>query len=284
MNNEALGPTVEAVVKSSERLTSISTDEVREMVLHVDEPSFRYAVGQSVGLVVPGPHPFGNPYHLRRYSIAKDNGADADGGASFTILVKRCFYVDEVSGERYPGIASNYLCDAKPGDKITLNGPFKSAFKIPQDKTTNILMIGTGTGIAPFRAFIQNIYREKGAWQGEVRLFYGAKSGMDLLYMNDENNDIGNYYDEATFKAFKGLVDRPLAKDADGLHHSIEENAQEIWDLVQKPNTHVFLSGLKDVKKVFERKMAEIAGSKENWEALKAQLSSEGRLSELLYD
>ncbi len=284
MNDEALGPTVEAVVKSSERLTSISTDEVREMVLHVDEPSFRYAVGQSIGLVVPGPHPFGNPYHLRRYSIAKDNGADAEGGISFTILVKRCFYIDEVSGESYPGIASNYLCDAKPGDSLTLNGPFKSAFKVPQDTSTNIVMIGTGTGIAPFRAFIQKIYHEKGAWKGDVRLFYGAKSGMDLLYMNDENNDIGNYYDEETFQAYQGLVDRPLAKDADGLQHSIDENAHEIWDLIQKPNTHVFLSGLKDVKKIFENKMAEIAGSQDAWEALKAKLNAEGRLSELLYD
>ena len=122
------------------------------------------------------------------------------------------------------------------------------------------------------------------AWQGDVRLFYGAKTGMDLLYMNDENNDIGNYYDEKTFQAFQGLMDRPLAKDVDGLRNSIEENAQEIWELIQKPNTHVFLAGLKDVKKVFERKMAEIAGSKENWETLKAQLNSEGRLSELLYD
>ena len=48
------------------------------------------------------------------------------GGVHLDILVRRCFYLDEVSGERYAGVASNYLCDAKPGDQIT-------AFALPAD-------------------------------------------------------------------------------------------------------------------------------------------------------
>jgi ferredoxin--NADP+ reductase len=284
MNENVLESTVEAVIKKSTRITPDTRDEVREITLQIDDPSFRYIEGQSIGVVIPGPHPFGNPYHLRRYSIANDRGAGEDGMVELSILVRRCFYIDEVSGEKYPGIASNFLCDAGTGDKITLTGPYKSPFKMPSDKSANLLMIGTGTGIAPFRAFIQHIYKEEGSWQGKVRLFYGAKTGMDLLYMNDINDDLTNYYDEKTFQAYKGLIGRPLMEESDGLERSIEENAKEIWSLIQKPNTYVFLAGLKDVSNAFNRKLSELAGSEEAWNTLKEGIIKEGRLSELLYN
>ena len=39
------------------------------------------------------------------------------------ICVRRCFYIDDVSGARYPGVSPNYLCEARPGDLITITGP-----------------------------------------------------------------------------------------------------------------------------------------------------------------
>ncbi len=283
MNESIHNSTVEAVVKESSRITPESTDEVRQITLQIDDPSFRYMEGQSIGVVVPGPHYFGNAHYMRRYSITNDNASGTDGVAEFSLLVKRCFYIDEMNGEQYPGIASNYLCNASPGDKIALSGPYKSPFKMPPKTTDNILMIGTGTGIAPFRVFIQNIYREEGSWQGNVRLFYGATSGMDLLYMNDLNDDLANYYDEKTFQAFCGLESRPLSKASAGLERSIADNADEIWSLIQQPNTYVYLAGLKDVAKTFNTKMAEISGSENTWETLREKLTQENRLSELLY-
>jgi len=283
MNNEVNVPTVEAIVKGSARITPESHDEVRQIDLQIDDPSFRYAEGQSIGIVIPGPHPFGNKYHMRRYTIINDGGVGPDGVAEFSILVRRCFYIDEVNGERYPGIASNYLCDITAGQKLTLTGPYKSPFKIPPDPAANILMVGTGTGIAPFRSFVQRVYKEKGKWQGDVRLFYGAKSGMESLYKNDADDDLANYYDEPTFKAFAGLASRPLMADADGLERTIEDNSQEIWALIQQPNTYLYLAGLKNMSEVFNKKISELAGSEEAWGELKNQLIEEERYSELLY-
>ncbi|TNF95087.1 MAG: oxidoreductase [Gammaproteobacteria bacterium] len=283
MNEDIAVPTVEATIKNSTRITPDSCDEVRQMTLQIDDPAFRCFEGQSIGIVIPGPHPFGNKYHMRRYTVVDYRSAGADEISELSILVKRCFFFVYVNGEKYPGIASNYLCDASSGDKLTLTGPYKSPFKIPSNPSDNLLMIGTGTGIAPFRSFIQRIYKEKGGWQGEVRLFYGAKSGMELLYMNDINDDLANYYDEKTFQAFNGLASRPMMKDTDGLARSIEENGQEIWSLIQQPNTYIFLAGLKKTAKVFDLKISELAGSEEAWETLKKKLIGENRFSELLY-
>jgi len=283
MNNEVNAPKIEAIVKGSARITPDSHEEVRQIDLQIDDPSFRYVEGQSIGIVIPGPHPFGNKYHMRRYTIVNNGGVGPDGVAELSILVRRCFYIDEVNGERYPGIASNYLCDISPGHKLTLTGPYKSPFTIPPNPTDNILMVGTGTGIAPFRSFIQRVYKEKGKWQGEVRLFYGAKSGMELLYMNDVNDDLANYYDEPTFQAFSGLASRPLMKDVDGLERTIDDNGQQIWSLIQQPNTYLYLAGLKNMSEVFNKKLAELAGSEEAWDTLKSRLTEEGRYSELLY-
>ncbi len=284
MNREVqdLENSVAAQVVESTRITPEATDEVRQVVLHIAEPSFRCAKGQSIAVVVPGPHAFGNKYHVRRYSIANDP-ASADGeGVDLSLLVRRCFYVDEFSGEQYPGVASNYLCDARPGDRITVTGPYRSPFNVPSDPAANLLMIATGTGIAPFRAFLQHIYREKGAWKGQVRLYYGARSGMDLLYMNDRNDDLANYYDEETFRVYNALVNRPVVAES-AVDRSVAENAAQAWDLIRQPNTYVFVAGLDRITPALHRAMSRAAGSAEAWTEAKQRMMEDGRWSEMLY-
>lgn len=275
--------TCEAIVKESRRITPKDTDEVRHIALSIDEPSFRYVEGQNIGVLVPGPHPFGNKYHHRFYSIANSRSAKDEEILNLEILVRRCFYIDEVSGERYPGIASNYLCDARAGDKVTITGPYRSPFKLPKNRHSNLLMVGTGTGIAPFRAFIQHIYGQKPAWEGQIRLFYGARSGMDLYYMNDVDNDLTNYYDKDTFKAFQAVSERPLAQDGDALEQTLEENAAVAWSLMQDPDTYVYLAGLTKAADAFEKVMSKAAGSTELWENTKQQMIDEERWSKLIY-
>ncbi|MCW8948446.1 MAG: oxidoreductase [Sedimenticola sp.] len=283
MSEVELGPAVTAKVIESKRITPESTDEVRHIVLRVDEPSFRYMEGQSIGVVVPGPHAFGNKYHMRRYSIANDRPTGSAESVEFSILVRRCFYIDPVNGERYPGTASNFLCDAKPGQAVSITGPYKSPFNVPSDSSANLVMIGVGTGIAPFRAFLQHLYKEKGAWQGQVRLFYGAKTGMDMLYMNDENSDLKEYYDEETFAAYNALAGRPHLADTDALEQSLEMHVEEAWDLFQKPNTYVCVAGLSKLLDSMDKVFSTAAGSEENWQAMKQQMINQGRWSQLFY-
>ncbi|MFK5985079.1 MAG: oxidoreductase [Pseudomonadota bacterium] len=283
MSENLMEPSLQAIIRSSTRITDESTDEVRELVISIDEPSFRYKEGQSIGVVVPGKDEFGCENHTRKYSIANGMQDSAEEGAEITIIVKRCFYIDDFSGEEYPGRASNYLCDAKVGDSITITGPYRNPFNMPTDKNANILMIGTGTGIAPFRSFIQSIYNQEGNWNGQIRLFYGAKTGLDLLYMNDVNDDISNYYQEATFKAYKALADRPLAGEEKGLENSLKSNLDEAWELMNQSNTYVFVSGLTKISSSLDLIMGHAAGSKEDWKTLKKNMIKEKRWSTLIY-
>lgn len=275
--------TCDAFVKSTTRITPEETDEVRQLILQIDDPAFRYRTGQTIGVLVPGPHDFGNPYHLRRYTIANPTQTGNVESIELHLLVRRCFYLDEISGERYPGIASNYLCDAKQGDKILITGPYRSPFKIPDDPQRNLLMIGTGTGVAPFRAFIQQIYDKHPDWQGDVRLFYGDRGGMNLLYLNDQQRDLDQYYDNATFKAFNALIDRPLADESDKLEETLTAHIDECRRLLRDDHTHVYLAGQEKAAAAFEKVMGDAFGGAEQWQALKRKLVSEDRWAELLY-
>lgn len=101
-------------------------------------------------------------------------------------------------------------------------------------------MIGTGTGIAPFRAFVPHVYENRSDWKGRVRLYSGARTGTEKLYQNEERNDFSNYYDHETFSAFEGLSQRPWVNgDEHGLGQVVDDHATGIWQLMQDPKTYV---------------------------------------------
>lgn len=270
-------------VKESTRINPEEAEEVRDIILEVDDKDLALEPGQSVGVIVPGPHGFGHKDHFRLYTIADIPKKTRGNKQLINICVRRCNYIDDFSGERYEGIASNYLCDLKPGDKITMTGPYGIPFEVPDDKNADILMIGLGTGIAPFRAFVKRIYNEAGGWKGKVRLFHGARSGLELLYMNDKQNDFADYYDEDTFKAFEAVSPRPQWDDPIALDYALEERAEEVWKMITGPDTYVYVAGQEKIRNMLDRAFSKMAGSKEKWERRKAELIAGKRWTEVIY-
>ncbi len=273
-----------ATVISNERITSPDTDEVRHIVLGIPDATFSHVEGQSIGVLVPGPHAFGNEHHMRLYSIASTREGEDQDMAAFSICVRRCFSIDEISGEQYPGVASNFLCDRGTGDSVQITGPYGRHFLAPRDNTCNLLMIGVGTGIAPFRAFTKRIYEDRKEWKGQVRLFYGAKTGMDLLYMNDKNDDFTLYYDKETFKAFEALSPRPVFDEPADIDEALKQHRDEVWSLIQDPKTYVYVSGLSRLEDELDETLSDMAGSGEMWDTKKQELIAGRRWSTLFYD
>ncbi len=271
----------QAVIKKSDRLTSELTDEIREILLEVKQPEFDCQVDQSFGVLVETDSEFGNKYHHRLYSVA-DLPEKKNKKTRIKLLVKRCTYIDDFSGEIYPGVGSNYLCDRKIGDEITITGPFELPFRVPEDKTANLILIGMGTGIAPFRAFIKHIYENVKDWQGQIRLFYGAKSGLELLYLNEKDGDLTSYYDEKTFKAFHALSPRPEWSDPIALDMAIEERAKEIIEMLSKANTYVYAAGYDKLNDNLNKAFSTILGEKE-WLVRKAELIAGRKWAEVIY-
>lgn len=270
------------VVKTTRITPETSDEEVRDIVFAFENGAADFKAGQSVGVLVPGPHEFGQKQYLRLYTIADTPEAEKIS-KKINICVRRCFYIDDFSGERYKGIASNYLCDLQPGAAVTLCGPYGLPFDVPDDKSANILMIALGTGIAPFRAFVRHIYETQGGWDGKVRLFYGARSGLDLLYMNDKKNDLSQYFDDETFKAFEAVSPRPYLDAPVALDQALEKHAEEVWQMVLEADTHVYIAGLEKIRPMLDKAFAKMAGSAEKWERRRAEMMAGKRWIELLY-
>ncbi|ANY65848.1 NADPH--cytochrome reductase [Paenibacillus sp. BIHB 4019] len=88
----------------------------------------------------------------------------------------------------YAGVASTYLADRVPGDRVLMfvQTP-ESGFGLPEEAAAPIIMIGPGTGVAPFRGFLQarSVLKQQGVALGEAHLFYGCRNEMDFLYRDE---------------------------------------------------------------------------------------------------
>ncbi len=277
-------PRYDAKVLSTERITDEGADaEVRELVLEVDRDEFNFEIGQSIGVLAEGPKEFGGALRQRLYTVADTPSAAGDAKPQIRLVVRRCDYIDDYSGEQYAGVNSNYICDRKPGDTLSITGPFGLPFTVPEDKQANLLLIGLGTGIAPFRAFVKHIYQDIGDWEGKVRLLFGARSGLELIYMNDRRDDFARYYDEDTFEAFQALSPRPNWADPIAWDYAIEERSEEILGMLEDEHTYVYVAGLVPIRDALDNVFANMLGSADTWATKKAELKEAGRWVELLY-
>lgn len=274
----------QARVLRSERLTeAASRDEVRELSIEIQNPEFDAKVGQNIGVLAPGLEEMGQAHHFRLYSIADVPRRATNGNLILSICVRRCSYIDPFSGEAYPGVASNYLCDLRDGDAVTITGPYERAFELPGNYDPNLILIGAGTGIAPFRAFVKHIYNERPDFQGHVWMFHGSQTGLDRLYRNDQKNDFAMYYDRETFEAFDALAKRPGWSELSDWGAAMHARGGRLREMLMDSQTWVYVAGLEKVFVELDKVLSEVMHSQQEWLELKDKLIAEGRWNELLY-
>ncbi len=159
----------------------------------------------------------------RAYSIASSLNAHPE---QVDLCISRVD--EEINGQKILGVCSNYICNrVQAGDggvRIYLHNNDK--FRLPKDSKANIIMVGPGTGIAPFRAFIEerNYQRKQGLSVGTDWLFFGdQKRASDFLYE-----------DELTGYEKQGVLRLSLAFSRDQEHkiyvqNRLKENSKEIY-------------------------------------------------------
>lgn len=177
----------EAVCVSNERCTQ---RKAAHFVRHIafdttgTQLAGNFVPGQSFGVLPPGQDGFGKPHKLRLYSIASPTRGEDGRGAIVATTVKRTIDEHNDTGKLFLGVASNYLCDLKPGDKVRLTGPSGKRFVLPaRPEEHDFVFFATGTGIAPFRGMLLDLL-ESGV-RSRIVLIMGAGYATDLLYHGD---------------------------------------------------------------------------------------------------
>ena len=84
-----------------------------------------------------------------------------------------------------PGICSSYIYSLKPGDKITISGPYGEFF-LPKDLApeTELIFVGGGAGMAPMRSHIMHLFHTEKT-NRKVNFFYGARALKEAFYLDD---------------------------------------------------------------------------------------------------
>jgi len=95
-----------------------------------------------------------------------------------------------------PGICSSYIYSLKPGDKITISGPYGEFFL--KDNDNEMMFIGGGAGMAPMRSHLFHIFHTLKEKNKKVTFWYGARSWSEVFYY-DEFCAIAKEYPNFTF-------------------------------------------------------------------------------------
>lgn len=264
-----------------------SPDDLMHTVLDIRGTNYRYVEGQSAGVLAPGTREDGKPHKLRLYSIASARRGDDGEFETLTLCTKRVRepHWDDAS-TTFNGVCSNYICDLQPGETVQLTGPVGKHFSLPIDDSMNLILMAAGTGIAPFRSFLQHIYEERKGWGGQIRLYYGVKTQKELMYMNEVNGDLERYQQEDNFRAY--IARSRQDKSADGskvyVQSRLRESAADVWPLIKDGNFAMYICGLKGMETGIEEAMTEMAAAHgADWTELRARFKQEARWNVEVY-
>lgn len=168
----------------------------------------------------------------RLYSIASSQ-AEVEEEVHLTVgLVE----YDKGDDKRYGGASSFLSQRLEEGGEVKVFVENNNNFKLPQDDNTPVIMIGPGTGIAPFRSFIQE--RENRDAEGKNWLFFGDRTfTQDFLYQVEWQK----YLKSGLLNRLDVAFSRDQAEKV-YVQHRILENAEQVWQWVQE-GAYIYVCG-----------------------------------------
>ena len=268
---------------------SLLTDGAIGRVQHITfdlaggEPQLEYVEGQSIGIIPEGNDANGKPHKLRLYSIASTRHGDSYNDSTVSLCVRQLEYKNE-AGEQIYGVCSSYLCDIEPGTKVKITGPVGKEMLLPEDEDANIIMLATGTGIAPMRTYLRRMFESKerkaNGWsfKGKAWLFMGAPKTANLLYDDDFNNYLKEYPDNFRYTKAISREEQNSKGGRMYIQDRVSEHADEIFAMIEDPKTHVYMCGLRGMEPGIDEAMSAAAAAKGlDWKELRPQLKKADR-------
>ncbi len=257
------GKPAKATVTGNFRLTAEGAEsDIRHIILDFGDQPFPALEGQSIGIVVPGEGPDGKAHAVRLYSVASSRDGEKPNANNLSLTVKR----------EKDGVCSNYLCDLPRGAKIDVTGPFGATFLLPNDPAANIIMICTGTGSAPFRAFTERRRRAMPGAPGRMLLFFGARRPEELPYFGP----LQKVPDKLLGKFF--CYSRVPGEPRVYVQDRIRSERAQIAKLLGDPQTHVYICGLKGMESGVDEAFADACRHASlDWQAIKPAMRESGR-------
>ena len=212
------------------------------------------------------------PLQPRQYSIASSPNAHPD---EVHLLVKRVEY--DFNGRTHLGAASNWLARLQAGDKAAVHIKPNAHFKLPASADSKIIMIGAGTGVAPFRSFL--FEREAQGISGNSWLFFGEQRfRTDFLYQTEWQQFLAN----GTLERMSVAFSRDQARKVYVQHRLLEE-AAEVYQWLQE-GAYLYVCGdMNGMAKDVHNALIEIVASQRNINAVDAAAWLEQLMGEHRY-
>ncbi len=266
---------VTATVVGNVRVTEVGRDyDTHHVMLDFGALPFPVLEGQSIGIVPPGTDADGRAHHPRQYSVASPRNGERPGYNNVSLTIKRV--LEDHQGRPVRGVASNYMCDLKVGDKVQVTGPFGASFLMPNHPKSHIVMICTGTGSAPMRAMTEwrRRLRATGKFEGgKLMLFFGARTKAELPYFGPLQSLPKDFIDINL--AFSRTPGQPKRYVQD----LMRERAADVGRLLGDANAYFYVCGLKAMEDGVVMALKDIAQQAGlDWESIGAALKREGRL------
>ena len=247
------------------------------------EPQLKYIEGQSIGIIPEGEDAKGKPHKLRLYSIASTRHGDNLEGNTVSLCVRQLEYKND-AGEQIYGVCSTYLCDIEPGTKVKITGPVGKEMLLPDDEEANVIMLATGTGIAPMRTYLRRMFepreQDTNGWKfrGKAWLFMGAPKTANLLYDEDFLHYEKEYPDNFRYTKAISREQQNAKGGRMYIQDRVLEHAEEIFAMIEDPKTHVYMCGLRGMEPGIDEAMTAAAAAKGlDWSELRPQLKKADR-------
>ncbi len=192
----------------------------------------------------------------RQYSIA----SSPENKDTIRLTVKKIAYL--YGNYDHAGAGSNFVIE-KDTQHIAFRHYSSPHFHLPIEKSTPIIMIGVGTGIAPFLSFIE--HKKRSGEKRELCLFWGEKyRDRDFLYQEE----LESYNNEGILNHLFLAFSRSEGEKASYVHEAIEQEKPLFIDLLEK-GAHIYVCGSVAMGNSVKNVMRKLLGEQYYYELVK---------------